>query len=530
MLKPTFVPLMLAFGLMVTGCAPSGNTAEETKQTGNRTLDTLVISATREPDTLDVQKTTFVDDSNSHMYDTLLRRDLEGNIVPGLAESYEVSEDGKVWTFKLRKDVTFHTGEPMTAESIKVAFERYKENSPVANNLGPIEKSEAVDQHTFKVYFSEPFAPFANNLCWAYLGPVDPKVVAEKGDKFGETPSGAGILKFNEHKRGSSIIYDINKDYKWGPEYLANQGAPDFNKVEFKFIKDDDTRILEFQKGTIQVMLDVPPNYMKPLEVEKGVTIERVNEQALTFLGFNNKKEIFSDKRVRQAIAMAVDRDPIVNVALEGVAKPVNGPLPPSISGYSEKIENLAKEKYTRNIDGAKKLLEEAGWTDANGDGVVEKDGKPFSVELWLTKEPVNTRIAQILQSQLKEIGIDLKITVQEDATIRANTPKALHDMILWKFAWSDADVLYAMFANGQSIRVHFERDNLHDLLVKARQTTNEEERRALYEQAQEFLVEEEPMVPLFVRERIIAHRDIEGFKFNPYSQSIIFSDIKAKQ
>ena len=138
-------------------------------------------------------------------------------------------------------------------------------------------------------------------------------------------------------------------------------------------------------------------------------------------------------------------------------------------------------------------------------------------------------RIAQILQGQLKEIGIVVNISVQEPAAITANTPKGLHDAILNMYGWSDPDILYMLFGKGSSLRMHYEPEELHNLLTKARQTMDTDERMKIYEQAQQFLVEESPWVPLFVRENVTAYRDINGFKQNPYSQSIIFNDITSK-
>jgi peptide/nickel transport system substrate-binding protein len=526
---------LISVMVILTGCNPKTNeksSGTETKGSeagAGKSGNTLVISSVREPDTIDVHKTTWVDDSNGQIYDTLLKRDLDGNLIPGLAEKYETSEDGKVWTFYLNKNAKFHSGEPVTAEAVKNTFERFLKHSAVKFIAGPVDKIEVVDPQKLMIHFTEPFAPFASGLTTAYLAPMDPKAVDEYGDDFGEHPSAAGIFKFGERKRGSSITYTKNESYNWGPPFVENKGAPAFDKYEFRFITDDDTRVLEFKKGTTQIMTKVPPNNIKELEKVEGVKINSMYEQGITYLGFNNKKPIFQDKRVRQAIALGIDREPIVDFALEGYAKPVFGPLPPTIPGYSEKVEGEAEQKYKQNIKEAKSLLAEAGWKDSNGDGIVEKDGKPFSFELWLSDEPVMQRIVQIIQSQLKEIGVDVKISVQEAAAISANTPKGLHDALLTMYGWSDPDILYMLFAKGSSIRLHYESEQLHDMLTKGRQTMNPEERMKIYEEAQQFIVEESPWVPLFVRESITAYRDIDGFKQNPYSQYIIFNDITPK-
>ncbi|MGE5704476.1 MAG: ABC transporter substrate-binding protein, partial [Clostridia bacterium] len=394
---------------------PQGQGEASAPQSGG----TLVVSALVEPDTMDPQKTNWLDNTNSQPYDTLLSRDMNGKLVRHLAEYFEVSDDGKIWTLVMRKDITFHSGAPVTAEAVKASIERFVQISPNKDLAGPIEKIEATDEHTVKIHFTEPFAPFANMLVGTFLAPLDPERLKEKGDKFGEAPLATGPFMNPEVKRGASVTYQKNPNYKWGPAFADNQGAPYVDQLVFRFLKDDDTRILEFKKGTIHILQDVPTTYVQELQSIPGVKIEKSLEQGFRYLGFNNKNPKFKDVRVRQAIAMAVDREPIVQFAMSGFAQPVFGPLPPTIPGYSEKVESMAKQMYARNIPKAKELLAEAGYTDPNGDGIVEKDGKPFSLELMLPNDPSLQRISQILQSQLKEIGIDIKIAVLDIATLK---------------------------------------------------------------------------------------------------------------
>ncbi|USG64063.1 ABC transporter substrate-binding protein [Brevibacillus ruminantium] len=521
---------ILVFVLLV-GCtaSPQQTTSEPQANPGSSAAGkgTLVISALIEPSTIDVQQATWIDSANTQIYDPLLNYDLNGKLSPGLAERYEVSEDGKVWTFFLRKDVLFHSGEPLTAEAIKKTIERFIQISPVKELAGPVEKVEAVDEHTVKLYFSEAFAPFSSVAAAPFFGALDPKRLAEMGDKFGDNPSGTGPYLFEKHDRGSSITYKRNPVYNWGTESAKNRAAPYVDQVVFRFVKDDDTRILEFKKGTIHILQNVPTNYVQELQNTPGVEILKVPETGIKYLGFNNKKPIFQDTRVKQAISMAIDRDPIIQVALGGFAQPVFGPLPPTIPFHSERIESMARQEYAYNVEKAKALLAEAGWTDSNGDGIVEKDGKPFSVELLLPNEPAFQRVAQIVQNQLKAIGIDLKLAVTETATVRDRTSKASHDMALLYYGYSDPDVLYLMFHSKMSIRTHFSTPELDLLLEKGRRTTNEKERMNVYEEIQELLIKEAPWVPLYAEENIFATRGIEGFKLHPFQEFFILQDVK---
>lgn len=492
------------------------DTTEEAAQSGG----TIVVTSVREPDTVDVQRTTWVDDSNNHLYEPLVRFDFDGNIVPALAESFEVSDDGLVITFKLREGTTFHTGTPVTAEGVKTSFDRFVDSAPTNYMVGPLDEVVVVDELTFELHFTEAFAPFLSNAATAYLAPLDPSVIDEHGDNFGQHASAAGILQLAEINRGSSIKYNAFPDFNLGQDYSENQGAVNFDSVIFRYISDDDTRILEFKRGNSQIMLSVPPNYIEELENDPAVGLARTLANGHTYLGMNNQKEKFKDVRVRQAIALAVDRTPIVDYALEGAAQGLFGPLPPTIPGYSQEVEDYAANEYARNIDKAKELLAEAGYSDSN----------QLTVDLWVTSEPTMQRIAQILQNQLAEAGINMTISVQEDATIRSQSPEGAHEMLLWSYGWYDADILHSLYGRGISTRVHYQNDELIEILEAARVEVDPDVRMQMYYDAQMIIVDESPWVPLFVRQNVVAYRDIEGFQVHPITGSIIWSDVRLKK
>ncbi|MGG4495114.1 ABC transporter substrate-binding protein [Brevibacillus reuszeri] len=527
--RSTWLNLLLSV-LLLAGCSATQPPATGEDASANPTPKdggSLVISALIEPETLDITKATWIDDAAGIIYEPLITRDFEGEIVPRLAESYHISDDGKVWTFKLRKDVTFHTGEPLTAEAVKLTMERFLKTSSVAVMAGPIEKVEAPDAQTVHVYFKEPFAPFMAVVTTGLITAMDPKRLNEVGEKFGENPSSTGPVIFEKQDRGASVTYKKNPDYHWGPSYVENKGPLHVDQVKFRFLKDDDTRILEFKRGTIQVLYGAPFNYVQELQSLPGVEIHRATEMGMKYIGFNNANPMFKDVRVRQAIAKAIDREPIIQVALSGFAKPVYGPLAKNIFGYSEKVENMAKEMYVRDVEKSKRLLADAGWTDMDGDGIVEKDGKPFSFELLVTAEPYFQRTAQILQSQLKEVGIDLKIHVNDVATLKEKAVKRNFDTYLLYYGWYDADILNLQFGKDGQKRMHYENKEVQDLLAKGRSTLNEAERLKIYEQVQEILVKESPWIPLFSTETITATNGINGFKLHGYYSNMILNDVR---
>ncbi|MFC5449923.1 ABC transporter substrate-binding protein [Paenibacillus aestuarii] len=534
-----FIVLTLVLAACSSSSRPSSNPSDPSglaaspapSLSSNNTSKPFVVSTVIEVDTVDIDKSTWVDIANSLIYEPLLNYDDKGKIVAGLAESYSVSADGKVWTFHLKKNVKFHSGEPLTADAMKTSIDRFMTMSPVKDIAGPVDKIEVTDPLTVQVYFKEPYAPFISVATSPFLGPIDPKRVAELGDKFENNPSSVGPFMFQKHDKGSSISYKKNPDYNWGPPLLKNQGAPYIDELTFKFTKDDDTRVLEFKKGDVQMLNGVPNSYVKDLQNIPNVEFIKALEPGEKYLGFNLQRPQFQDVRVRKALAMAIDREPFVEVALSGYGQSTFSPLPTTIFGHSDKVENDAKNMYARDVDKAKALLAEAGWKDTNGDGIADKNGKPLSIELVLPHNPILERSAQILQTQFKEIGADLKLSINELAAVKDKLAvgKSDFDMFMMYYDYTDPDVLYLLF-DPNTNRMRYTNPKLTDLLQQGRSTMDQTARAKVYKDAQEILIEDLPIIPLFSEETIIATRDVEGVIYNPFSTSFYLNDVKWKK
>jgi peptide/nickel transport system substrate-binding protein len=490
---------------------------------------TLTIAIVRDPDTLDIHRTTWVDIGNFLPYDPLVVMDEKGKIIPHLARAWRVSPDGKEITFTLRPGVRFHSGTPFTAEAVKKTYDRARDpatRSPAsAFMLGPLEAVDVVDSLTARLRFREPFAPIWAPMITAYLAPFDPVVMDREGLEFGERPSGAGPFRFVERVRGSHLVFRRFDDYAWGPPYVTNKRAPFVETVRLRVIPDEATRMLELDRGGVQIVMSVPTQDVRRLRDRKDVYLIRTRENGITYLGFNNKKWPFTEPKVRHAISMAVQRDHVIRFALEGLANPIYGPLPPTIPGFSEKIEDLSKSRYPFDRRKARALLQEDGWRPGP-DGIMTKDGRRLEASLWVTNDPVNQRIGMILQSQLRAIGMQANLEVLEDATIRANTPRGLHEMIVWPYGWFDPDILHALFYTGRSIRVHYSTPELDRLLDAGRTTMDERRRMEIYFEAQRLIVEAAPWVPLYVRQHVIAVRsEVKDVKAHPFTNALILND-----
>jgi len=523
------IPL-LASTLLVAGCTTTekaATTVEKKAIEGG----TLVMASNQEPDTLDIQQVFSGDEPRYQAYEPLFHLDHNGKVVPGLAQEYSVSEDGKVWTIVLKEGPKYHSGAPVDAESVAKSLNRFRDNKSglYAMLFGSFEKAEAVDKKTVKAYFTEPFAPFLASITSYWISPVDPVVVDREGENFKNKPSGAGPFKFVEQQRGSSVTYEKNPDYAWGPEYSKNKNAPHIDKLTFRFIKDPQTRVLEFKKGTIQILRDVQPAFVKELESVPGVTLNKYTNAALNYIGLNTKKPQLSDVRVRQAISMTVDREEIIKGAMEGYAEPAYSPFAPKVPYWSEKVEQEARKMYKKDIEKSKQLLADAGWKDTNGNGIVDKDGKELTTELYIIQEQIWERSAQIVQSQLKQIGIDVKIKPADLTTVVKQTQEGVHDMVLFSYGWNDPDILYIILGKGTK-QIGIEDAKLEELFHKGKTTVQPEARAKIYEELQRLISEQAGMVPLNVPQVIDAYHDIDGYMKNPYMFNTIFSDIQLKK
>lgn len=519
-MKRVLAGMMATSAIMLAACNP-GDASEEKSDTVTKT-DELVIAHVREPDTVDIHNTTWTDDANTHLYGTLFRFDDEGKVIDGLVETYEVSEDAKSVTFTLKEGLTFHNGNPINAEAVVSGLQRYIDVSH-GTHIGPVDSMEALDDLTFVINWETPFAPFFSNATTSNLGGIlDTSVLDQDNGGFEKNPIASGPLKHVKTNRGESIVFKPFEDYYWG-----EAGAPEFEQVTFRFIPDDETRMLEFKKGSVNVLTDVPPQNIKELEADSEVTVQKVLDAGNTYIGFNMKRPKFEDLRVRQALALAVDRAPIVEQALQGAAQPIYGPLPPTIFGYSQEAEDKAEALYAYDVEKAKKLLAEAGWDETNSKGMVMKDGEPLTIELWSTDEPVMQRIGQIVQNQLAEIGVEVNLVVKEDSAIRAQLPEGAHEMVIWQYGWYDADILQALFGEGQSTRMHWEPEDLNKMLVEASAEMDMDQRQKDYDEISNYLVDNSPWIPLFVREKVTAFRGVEELHKHPISDILVWDGAK---
>ena len=461
-------------------------------------------------------------DSSSHsiagmVYNGLVKYDKDMNIVGDLAESWDITAQGLVITFHLRKNVKWHDGQPFTAADVLYTYQVTvdpKTPTAYAEDFRAVKKAEALDDYTFRVTYDKPFAPAL--ISWS--SSILPRHLLLGKDitksPLARYPIGTGPYKFKEWVAGQKIVLVSNPDYFEGRPYIDGQIT--------RIIPDTATMFLELRAQNLGMMGLTPLQYTRQTEnnlFKNNFNKYRYLSFAYTYLGYNLKNPLFTDKRVRQAISYAINKDEIISGVLLGLGKPATGPYKPGSWAYNDKVQN-----YNYNPQKARELLREAGWTKLNSDGVLEKDGKPFVFEI-VTNQGNETRqkCVEIIQRQLKDIGITVKIRILEWSAFVTNfINKRRFDAVI--LGWTipldpDAyDVWHSSKTKPEELNfISYNNSEADEMLVKGRSTFDQKERKKYYDRFQEILAEDQPYTFLYVPDAlVITHNRFRGIEPAP--------------
>jgi peptide/nickel transport system substrate-binding protein len=438
------------------------------------------------------------------VYNSLVKYDKNINTVGDLAESWEVAPNGLMITFRLRRGVKWHDGQPFTAADVLYTYQVTvdpKTPTAYAGDFLKVKKAEVLDDYTFRITYDKPFAPAL--VSWG--ASILPKHLLSGTDitrsPLTRHPIGTGPYKFKEWVAGQKIVLVANPDYFEGRPYIDGYIT--------RIIPDMATMFLELRGQGIDISGLSPLQYTRQTEsklFQKNFNKYRYLSFAYTYLGYNLKNPLFTDKKVRQAISYAINKEAIISGVLLGLGKPATGPFKPGTWPYNGniKIYNFDQQK-------AKDLLREAGWKDINGDGVLEKDGKPFVFEL-VTNQGNETRqkCAEIIQRQLAEVGITVKIRILEWASfVNDFIGKRRFDAVI--MGWTipsdpDAyDVWHSSKTAPEELNfISYKNTEADEMLERGRSTFDQRERKKYYDRFQEILAEEQPYTFLYVPDALI--------------------------
>lgn len=444
-------------------------------------------------------------DISGLVYNGLVRYNKDLKIEGELAESWEISEDNLTITFKLREGVKWHDGTPFTSADVLFNYQLYtdpKTPTAYAESFKQVARTEAPDPYTFRVTYDQPYAPAL--ISWGM--PVHPKHLLEGEEitksPLSRAPIGTGPYIFREWSSGEKIVLEANPDYFEGQPYIK--------RVVYRIIPDQSTQFLELKTGSLDFMGLTPLQFDR--QTDTAAFTKLFNKYnylnfGYSYLGYNLNRPLFQDKRVRQALTYAIDKQEIIDGVLLGYGRAATGPYKPDTWVY-----NTGVKTYGYNPDKARTLLAEAGWKDSDRDGILDKDGKPFSFTIVTNQgNDLRAKSGEIIQRRFREIGIDVQLRVIEWATFLKEfiNPGNFDATILGWTGGPEPDQYNIWHSSKTGPRqlnfIGYRNAEIDELLEKGRRTFDLEERKQYYDRFQQILADEQPYTFLYVAEALPA-------------------------
>ncbi len=437
------------------------------------------------------------------IFDALLTRDEHLNVQPGVAERWE-TPDPLTYIFHLRRGVTFHNGQPLTARDVKWTFDSLlqgKIRSTKAAAYRLVDHVDATDDLTVVFHLKEPYAGLLWNVSEGASGIVPYGAL----DEITRTPIGSGPFRFVSAETDKEVVLERNDTY-WG----AKAHVP---RVRFAVVPDATTEALELRKGSADLAVNspMPPDTVATLEREPRLTVERGPGTRLAYLGFNLRDPILKDVRVRQAIAYALDRAPMIQYLWRGQAEPARSVLPEQSWAYDGTVPH-----YEHNPEAARKLLEEAGYPAVNG--------TRFHITMK-TSTDENTRLmVAVMQQQLRDVGIALDIRTFEFATFFADVTHGAFQLygLRWVGGNEDPDIFEYAFSSAKfppngANRGFYSNPRVDALIDQGRRETDQEVRKHLYAEVQQLLATDLPSINLWYLDNVMVRsRRVHNVALNP--------------
>jgi len=455
--------------LLLSGCRTGQGAVTERTQ--------LIIATPYEPDVMDTQQADWSYIPNQLICQPPVTFDMDLNLAPDMVESWEVSPDGKVITFSLPEGYKYSNGDPLDAQALADAWWRYKEISPYAEDLAPIIEMNVIDDTTLEVVCDNPPAFMWAVLVSDYGSAWHAGEAARVGNEaFGRNPVGSGPMKLVDWVEGAHALLERNDNYRTNLPFVENKGPFYLDEVLVRFI---------------------PPG--------------------MSYLVFNNQRPPFDDVRLRGAIASAMKREDLRKI-LAGTVDVQYAMLGPGQLCYSEEMQQYAKNLYPYDVDAAKALLADAGWTDTDEDGIVDKDGQPLAVELLVpSDEPVHAKIGIVVQAQLQAIGLDVSISSYAMDYQGQLTDEGDYDLAIGRWAWPDPDILIYIVTDQGDNDPQYQNPVVEEKIMEGRYIMDLEARTAKYEEVQKILLDEVVYVPLFSRKNFYGVRTwVKDLVFHP--------------
>jgi len=503
--------------------------------------DLLIVGYDREPDTLNRFSTHILEDIQTCIVEGLTTTDEKMQVVPLLAETVPTTQNGGVAlradggmdvTWKLRPGVRWHDGQPFTSADVKFTVDAINGpnyNPESTDGFDRIASVDTPDALTAVVHYKEIYAPYDIQFIRGTL----PRHVLEGRDidraqDYNRRPLGTGPYRVAEWRAGEYIRLERVPHYWRGDEF------PRIKQILFKFIPNTNTRINQLKSGEVHVVATVPWDKFREVSSVPSLTVKRTPGNAYEHVTLNEKRfPPFADVRVRRALIHALDRELYVKTILDGLAPVAHGPIQPISWAYTDAIT-----RYTFDPARARALLDEAGWAPGPN-GIRQREGRPLAFTL-ITQAgfAVRESIAQAIERQLREVGVDVKVELHDGTAISALWFEGKFDAMLHWWQMPSDPELTTFFAGdrtppaGRNIN-YFSNDELTRLLYESDRTVDRERRKALLVRAQAIVADQVPEIPLYNVSKLDAvPASLQHFTGNPTNTGIFWNvhewDIRA--
>ncbi|MGG3470553.1 ABC transporter substrate-binding protein [Neobacillus pocheonensis] len=432
---------------------------------------------------------------------------------PALATEWKASDDGLVWTFKLRKGVKWHDGEPFTAEDVAYTFNEIVLNKALgsngASNYKALDHVEVKDDLTVEFHLKNPWSALPAYL--SFNSEILPKHKFEGKDPWTltsfnkEKPVGTGPFMVGNYISGQSVELVRNDDF-YG-------GAPNLDKLVYKILAEKNTHVAQALSNELDIFVLEDKASLDRIKQAQNLEIMPSDATKYFWISLNQDNKLFQDVKVRQAFMHAIDRQAIIDTVLKGYGKIADAAITPNLKTYyTDKVT-----RYDYDPKKAKELLAEAGWKDTDGDGILDKDGKPFKFSFEVGIQGDLVPIGQMVQQYLKDVGLDVKFgSLEWNAMIQKHIIKRDYDMILNWWAYpSDPDV-FAQYHSSNAEKgnniPNYKDPKLDELLVKGQQTSDPKARAEVYKEMQQYMSDNLPYLYLWYPQEIqVRNKRLKG-------------------
>ena len=524
--------VIMLIGLLLAACgggtqateAPAVEATEAATEAPAVSGGTLTLGIAIEPETLDPGDAVYVQEQFilMNIFDSLLSISPDGELHPALAIAWEPNADYSEFTFILREDVTFHDGTPFTAEAVKASFDHINSEAILESGGKSLLQDHSyvetvvVDDYTVTVKFGASYPLFLRDAARQWLSISSPAALEEFGADYGRNPVGTGPFKFVQWDAQSQIVLERNPDYNWGPEFAAHQGPAHLDQVVFRILPEAATRLTAFETGEILVASE-PPSLDAIALAESGTaSIETFAQPGIpAILMINSTKAPTDDLNVRKAMILAVNQEELAQTAFQSLGLPATSVISPTTWAYDE----AAASMYSFNLDEAKRLLEESGWVDSDGDGIREKDGATLTID-WPDNPAWSEAFNELLIGYLAEAGFDVQYRSMDDGAAYEELLAGNYTLVYMYWTRPDPSPLRYLFHsennNGGGAWSNFTNADLDAALADADTNTDEEARKQDYITAQNIIMENALAIPMFtVNTSYLTSPSVQGFTFD---------------